>query len=303
MRKLVSQKKGFTLVELLVVIAIIGILVSLLLPAIQAARESARRTQCTNNLKQIGLAVQSHHDTRKIYPPGRIRVDQFSVSWAFRLLPYLEKLAIYQARDPEQRADDQANVEAMRIPVDTFYCPSRRSPAADRNFDNNDGAPIVEGAAAGGDYAANAGMHFRYGIGPTEPYMDEEPGLVSGPIFTRSKVRARNVTDGLSHTLAVGERHIPEEVAAAPEMEHYEQGDTAFFAGDTPKTIFAGTENGLAQGPQDRSAEKFGSEHDGITHFVYLDGHVKGIDDSVDKTTLQRLSTIADGEVVPDSGL
>ena len=90
-----SPRTGFTLVEVLVVIAIIGILVAFLLPAIQAARESARRTQCQNNLKQIGVAVQNHHDTRKQFPMGRNRFDQYAVSWAFFLLPYMEETAVY----------------------------------------------------------------------------------------------------------------------------------------------------------------------------------------------------------------
>src|SRR5262245_42739528 len=81
--------RGFTLVELLVVIAIIGVLVALLLPAIQAAREAARRSQCANNLRQLGLAVQLHHDAKKAYPPARNATDTKSVSWAFYSLPYL----------------------------------------------------------------------------------------------------------------------------------------------------------------------------------------------------------------------
>ena len=134
---------GFTLVEVLVVIAIIGILVAFLLPAIQAAREAARRTQCQNNLKQIGLAVQSHHDTRKAFPMGRNRFDQFAVSWAFFLLPYMEETAVYNSWDSKARVDDPTNKHAMRTPIDTYACPSRRSAAADRNFDNNDAPPVV----------------------------------------------------------------------------------------------------------------------------------------------------------------
>src|SRR5262245_33762589 len=90
-------RTGFTLVELLVVIAIIGILVAFLLPAIQAAREASRRSQCQNNLKQIGLAVQNHHDARRAFPMGRDGWKQKAVSWAFFLLPYMEETAIYNS--------------------------------------------------------------------------------------------------------------------------------------------------------------------------------------------------------------
>src|SRR3954468_6646961 len=88
---------GFTLVELLVVIAIIGILVAFLLPAVQAAREAARRNSCQNNLKQIGVAIQNHHDTRKVFPMGRNAINQKAVSWAFFLLAYMEETAIYNS--------------------------------------------------------------------------------------------------------------------------------------------------------------------------------------------------------------
>src|SRR5829696_2432554 len=132
-----SPKHGFTLVELLVVIAIIGILVAFLLPAVQAAREASRRSQCQNNLKQIGVALQNHHDTRRAFPMGRNGMDQKAVSWAFFILPYLEETAIYNSWAPTFRVDDDRNASAMRTPVETYACPSRRRAAADRNFDNN----------------------------------------------------------------------------------------------------------------------------------------------------------------------
>ena len=139
-----GHRAGFTLVELLVVIAIIGVLVALLLPAIQAARESARRTECQNHLKQIGLAIQTYHDTQKAFPMGRDRTDQLGVSWAFRLLPQIEESAIYASRDKTKRVDDAANDAAMRTPIQVYACPSRRPAAADRNFDNNDTPPLPD---------------------------------------------------------------------------------------------------------------------------------------------------------------
>ncbi len=294
-----KSNAGFTMVELLVVIAIIGTLVALLLPAIQAARESARRNQCANNLKQIGLAIQSYHDTRGQFPAGRRDRTQFGVSWAFRLLPDLEQLAIYDAFVKTERVDDQVNAAAMRTPVDTYFCPTRRSPAANRDFDDNDQPSKVQGVAAGGDYAANAGLSYIVGTVPEHPVDPDDPGSVIGPIFTLSKVKAKQVTDGLSQTFAVGERHIPpvpEDISEG--TEHYRQGDTAFLAADTPHTLFAGTEDGLATGPHDSSTSKFGSLHSEVTLFAFLDGHVATIDNSIDLSILQRISTIADGRVL-----
>src|SRR5215211_3597331 len=105
-------RTGFTLVELLVVIAIIGILVAFLLPAVQAAREASRRSQCQNNLKQIGVALQNHHDARRAFPMGRNGMDQKAVSWAFFILPYLEETAIYNSWAPTYRVDDERNSAA-----------------------------------------------------------------------------------------------------------------------------------------------------------------------------------------------
>jgi prepilin-type N-terminal cleavage/methylation domain-containing protein len=289
-REGVNYRHAFTLVELLVVIAIIGVLVALLLPAVQAAREAARRTQCINNLKQVGLSVSVHHDARKTFPQGRNTRDPMGVSWAFRLLPYLEERAIHDAYDATKRVDDDANATAMRSAVSTYFCPSRRAPSDDRNFDNDDTAPRVMGQAAGGDFAANAGTYFNY---DQADHMDRTQ---AGPIFTFSKVRARHVTDGISKTFAVGERHIPPpDDRVQAEMVHYWQGDCAFFAADTPWGIFADTQRGLANTSRDMNRTKYGSEHDGITMFVFLDGHVDPIDNDTDLDTLRYYCSIGDG--------
>jgi prepilin-type N-terminal cleavage/methylation domain-containing protein/prepilin-type processing-associated H-X9-DG protein len=293
--------KAFTLVELLVVIAIIGLLVALLLPAIQAARESARRNQCVNNLKQIGQAIQMRHDSKKLLPPGRngrtslnqSGVNTFGVSWAFELLPYIEQIPLYQALVKALPSTDPQNALAMRSPVNIFFCPSRRDPVADRNFDNNDQAPPEE----------NRG---------------EPPGIIGGALYTFARNSLRHVTDGTSATIAVGEKYIPteDEVREAhpnmdPAMMHYYQGDTAFFAGDHRYAILAGTECGMAHGEApttgscgvSRLWEQFGSEHSGVSNFVFLDGHVQMIGESIDLVTLQRISTIADDQTVDTSNL
>ncbi|NDC63481.1 MAG: DUF1559 domain-containing protein [Planctomycetia bacterium] len=291
---------AFTLVELLVVIAIIGTLVGLLLPAVQSARESGRRITCTNHMKQVGLAILSYESVRKIFPCGRDTRDQSGVSWAFRLLPFVEQQSIYDAYDPTVRVDDDKNAGAMRIPVETYFCPSRRGPSADRNFDNNDQPPLVTGSAAGGDYAANAGSYYNYFVAQGDGF---DP-LQAGPIHTFSRVQPRQVTDGLSETFAVGEKHIPNLTDSAPGMLHHDQGDTAFFAADNPQTVFRDTFRGIADGADDLSNRKYGSKHVGVTNFVFLDGHVEPIANDTDRDVLRWYCTIGDGRDpdAPDDG-
>jgi prepilin-type N-terminal cleavage/methylation domain-containing protein/prepilin-type processing-associated H-X9-DG protein len=305
---------GFTLVELLVVIAIIGILIALLLPAIQAAREAARRTECQNHLKQVAIALQTYHDTQQSFPMGRDKPNQFGVSWAFRLLPQIEETAIYAAFNKAVRVDDPANERAMRTPIETYACPSRRKAAADRNFDNNDAAPDADkqGVASLGDYAANAGHHVETGMQNLSADDTFSPGAVdttvAGPIYSGSRINARRVTDGLSSTIGVGERHIPpidETIEEA--MQQWQQGDTAFHAGDNRWSILRQsgnntdgdpTDDGLASGPDDPSHAKFGGPHPGVTMFAFLDGHVDAIANDVAPESLMARCTIAGGEIV-----
>jgi type II secretory pathway pseudopilin PulG len=289
------------LVELLVVIAIIGILVALLLPAIQAAREAARRTECTNNLKQIGVALQTFHDVHQQFPMGRNGRNQATVSWAFFILPQIEEQALYDAYDKNFPSDAPQNAMTMRTPIKVYACPSRRHPAADRNFDNNDDppAPDKQGVASLGDYAGNAGLEEDTGL-EREDYI--APAVIdptiAGPIFTGSRISARRVTDGLAKTLAVGEKHIrPIEAGWDEAMIHFEQGDTAFLSGDHIFSILRCTEEGLATGPDDDEEEKFGGPHNNITLFVFLDGHVEGIENDIDIRTLAAMSTVGEGEL------
>jgi prepilin-type N-terminal cleavage/methylation domain-containing protein/prepilin-type processing-associated H-X9-DG protein len=320
-----KKLRGFTLVELLVVIAIIGVLVALLLPAIQAAREAARRNQCVNNLKQMGIALQMHHDSKKTFPAGRTNTtrgpgsatDPLGVSWAFQLLPSMEQRTIFDSLVNNATVDDLKNAQAMRSPVDVFYCPSRRNPVADRDFDKNDEAPADEhrAIAAGGDYAGSGGLYNGFIKDPlqTDVYL-----LTEGTLYTRSAVSIRNASDGTASTFAIGEKYKLTEDEARNQTGfdegrlHYFQADTAFFPGDNEETILSGTECGLAHGgsvglpttcDKDDLRKQFGSNHAQICNFVFLDGHVQGVSQSVDLTTLQRLSMIGDGNVVDATNL
>lgn len=288
---------GFTLVELLVVIAIIAMLVTLLLPAVQSAREAARRSQCQNNLKQIGLAVANFTDSRgEQLPTGRENTHHFSVSWAFRILPYMEDEAIHQSFSQGEKVEDPANAISMRTPIPTYICPSRRTPDQLVDFDNDDSTTKTPKSAAAGDYAASAGPFVTYGNnGEKNPYE-------SGVIYTRSEVKLRQVVDGLSKTLLVGERHVlPKGSPTRPGFEDYDRGDTAFLSGDNPWTIFGATASGFPVSKLDNNIDKFGSDHAGqIAQFVYLDVHVKAIDYSISATVLHSLAVIADGAIVLD---
>ena len=144
---------AFTLVELLVVIAIIGVLVALLLPAVQAAREAARRTQCTNNLKQIGLALQNHHDAQKWFPQNRLPCR--NATWLVAILPYMEEGIAADLWDPQKSYHFQPP-KAVQTQVSAFYCPTRRSaPQLSIDGDSRTGVSHVPGAL--GDYAGCMG--------------------------------------------------------------------------------------------------------------------------------------------------
>jgi prepilin-type processing-associated H-X9-DG protein len=169
--------------------------------------------------------------------------------------------------------------------------------------------------AAGGDYAASAGIWHDYGDANTS---GEAPGNEGGVMYSFSRNSIRNVSDGTAMSLGVGEKYLPTEDEAR-QMEgfdenrlHYFQRDTAFFSGDNINTIMSGTECGLAHGSVPTGAvdcdvnklrEQFGSDHPSICNFVFLDGHVQALQQSVDGLALQRLSSVADDQVVDTSNL
>jgi prepilin-type N-terminal cleavage/methylation domain-containing protein len=242
--KALGKRAGFTLVELLVVIAIIGVLVALLLPAIQAAREAARRAQCQNNLKQIGLAFAMHHDSQKFFPSGGWGFnfvgdpdEGFGASqpggWAFSVLPYMEQGALHDlgkglkvtngATNTQKKV---TNTEMVQKPVPTFMCPSRgRSPVAatccgPANVNYTTGMPMAKM-----DYAANFGdaNHCTATCPCVVSLNAQVPGnivvgrtftdwpsaeRITGIVFVRSEVTIAQISDGTSNTYAVGEKFV-----------------------------------------------------------------------------------------------
>jgi prepilin-type N-terminal cleavage/methylation domain-containing protein/prepilin-type processing-associated H-X9-DG protein len=181
-----KRRRGFTLIELLVVIAIIGVLIALLLPAVQAAREAARRAQCVNNLKQIGLALHNYHDVQGVLPMGR---DSLSLSVHSRLLPYVEQVPLYDAINFFFTYSAAPNSTALGAGVNVYICPSDFSAAQ------------VPAGWAGNNYRANQGSGLLWGLPPTNTsdpnYGYPEP---NGVFYLNSSTRFASVKDGLSNT-------------------------------------------------------------------------------------------------------
>ncbi|MEO2047209.1 MAG: DUF1559 domain-containing protein [Pirellulales bacterium] len=244
-RQVLAVRDGFTLVELLVVIAIIGVLVALLLPAIQAAREAARRTQCTNNLKQLGIAFQNHQDAQKFLPSSgwgarwTAEVDRgFGKSqpggWLFSLLPYVEQANLHNlGAGLEGAARQQAMLIQNGTPIPAFNCPTRRGSfpypyVHGRRFNN---LPECQGDGscqlARADYIVNSGsINQGNGQGPQSILLvdrslfkgwkystpTDQPGGIpvpqNGISHQRSEIRLGQVSDGTSNTYCVGEKYL-----------------------------------------------------------------------------------------------
>ncbi|WP_254507596.1 DUF1559 domain-containing protein [Anatilimnocola floriformis] len=286
-----QRNRGFTLVELLVVIAIIGVLVALLLPAVQAAREAARRTQCVNHLKQMGLAVQNFHDTYQTIPYTRLdtRETTFLI-----ILPFLEQRNHYEKWDMTKMFYDQT--AAVRETSFKFYlCPSReRSKPLYCTVDVQQGTsnPPVSGGVA--DYATNVGTPVGQGdyyIGMGSPTPVTEPNQANGPFWYKGPpmLRFASVSDGLSNVVFIGEKHV-KRPATNTEGSVW-NGDH----GGSFKQL--GTGAPIAR-DLNASSGQFGSWHPSVCQFVFGDGSVKALQVSTDLTTLDRIANRHDGEPV-----
>ena len=271
------------MVELLVVISIIGVLISLLLPAVQAAREAARRTECINHLKQIGLAFQNHHSAHRYFPSGGwnwyhpptyengnpLSGSRQRAGWGFQILPYIEAETIWNA----------GPVQAIGTPVRLFFCPSKRSPQAVDHQDNY--RPALTGgviAHALCDYAASnremTGVVRRF-----------EPANLS------------HVTDGTSQTLLAADKRL--NIARLGEWQ--DDDNEGYTVGWNEDTIRRTDRSPAPDHASDGDGDKlFGSSHPGVINGVFVDGSVRAISMQVDEETFRWMGDMADGEQVDD---
>ena len=212
------NRSAFTLIELLVVIAIIAILIALLLPAVQQAREAARRTQCRNNLKQIGISLHNYHDAHKTFPPGFIQADlsnpatELGLAWGAFLLPYLDQSPLYNRYNMVAPVASKAQLPA-------FQCPSDGHAEGEVRDTGPHYVGTGEGYAARSSYVAcNGGectpgnCHYNQfnGTGDSREFLlgqDIDILAGNGVFWGNSRLRFRDITDGSSQTFAVGERN------------------------------------------------------------------------------------------------
>ena len=301
--------RGFTLVEILVVVAIIGILVALMLPAIQQARESARKTQCANNLKQIGLGMHAYLGTHKAFPPGYTSKvlpdhDDGGPGWAWgaRIMPYIEEGPLHNQIDYEisLRGADSEAVRLTSVPI--FVCPSDDMFEPIIDIPSKSSTLIICKMAAG-NYVASAGT-----IRPTcKLCRDAFDG-----VFGRNRaIKPKELQDGLSKTLAIGERAshwsrptiwgvLPNSKVLDNQKPKLFAAGPAFVLGTTFNEGFnIETNDDLDHGTDGTFAESFGSRHPGGAFFLFCDAGVRFVHDDADPAIMNALST-RDGN--PHSG-
>lgn len=328
-----SPKRGFTLVELLVVITIIGILISLLLPAVQSAREAARRAQCQNHLKQLGLAMLEHESAHGYFPtggwgwfwvgePDRGTGLRQPGGWIYNILPFIEQSAVHDmAAGLTGSAKQDALFEMYQVPLATFNCPSRRRTQIYPCHWNyplvpyNIGREITRGGKT--DYAANCGdlASVQFGRGPTTLAEGDDPSywaglhppLYTGISFLRSQVTMGDIRDGSSNTILVGEKYLMPDhytTGSAPgdnwPLYHGFDGDS-FCAGYPAWNGPLQDRQGVAAGTGGIGA--WGSAHSGAANFALCDGSVRPISYSTEAEIVRRLCNRRDGLVIDASRL
>lgn len=308
-----TRARGFTLVELLVVIAIIGVMVGLLLPAVQAAREAARRMSCSNNLKQMGLAMHNYHDTYNTFPIGSNQFNHTGfvasrgfMGWAIAILPQVEQQTLYERYNPLVDSLSSQNQVVRESSIPTYNCPSdinigklltpETGACCSRVFATSSYRG-VSGRSAGSAYWDDAG-HF----GSTDA---KDKGVLPALAQHGRPMRFADVIDGTSNTLAIGEGHTMTRPTRGTFWAHtYTSYALGSITVGYPVPSFGITDYELCRttaaelGVSDNPCKRFfGSLHPGGVQFTRVDGSSGFISDTIDQVVLGSLATAAGGEV------
>ncbi|MCA9235830.1 MAG: DUF1559 domain-containing protein [Planctomycetales bacterium] len=332
------RRRAFTLVELLVVIAIIGVLVALLLPAVQAAREAARRMQCSNNLKQQGLAAQNYAGSNRDTLPvgyegetGRPGVNFSKLHLFTELLPYMEQEPLFDQINFNYTGAPWDNEPAKDVVVSAYLCPSWTDPAVMTGalYDYQNGALVtysgVGGALVDGmslsdpEFVVSSG----YGVIPKNGAFQAEilqgaaatggtggtrPGGSAAQTFKGRPVKFSEITDGQSNTLLVGEFVHRDLVASTGAWDEPPGNVRPWYLGGFQNAPYSfkvveftpNTQINRDQGVQFNHLP-FGSRHPGITQFAYIDGSVHPLSDDIDRQTYHALATANAGDLINGS--
>jgi hypothetical protein len=284
-------------VELLVVIAIIGVLIALLLPAVQAAREASRRAQCKNNLKQIGLALHNYESSRRAFPPGFVSVAAATNEpgigsgwgWAAHILPYLEEASL--KIDLKKSITDPMHDNVRMMPLSIFRCPSDSPEAPTFVVKDQSGSELTQVAFA--NYV---------GVGGTfEVTAYPDSGL--GVLFRNRGIKFKEITDGTSHTIMVSERAsrqspqttwvgaVTDAVVPPKNASYDEEGPPVLVLTNTGEAAEERVPNNTLNHVEDSN-----SEHPQGVHLMFCDGSVQAINNDIDPVVWEALGTRAGGE-------